>query len=366
MIKKEQERMLKKAEALQLLAGKDKSGKRLSLQQMMDVREAYAQRIAAPILQEVSTQASIMSIFTTFSVEPREQAEFQVELSTLPSTDKFTGAPTSVLLTYNHPGIGPTSGQVLGSKTFVVPTDFFEHESGFPRYAAERALFSFEEAHRRRMRNAVVKNVEDNGWTLIQNTISNVSFPATQSVEIAAGEPGAGTFSRQLFGKMLKLALDVGLATEGGYTPSIWVSNQSFEEMKNWDIATEFSTSEPAQISENLKAQLNNMEGLASVGSYGNIPIVALRRHATGDITANKDYAYLLLQSDIPNGLVLPIRQSALFNTQTGLEDMFPMEISNDPIATYQDNEIRQKARWQAGYACLDARVIYAGVIDRT
>jgi hypothetical protein len=67
-------------------------------------RSAYAQTIAAPILTEVNTQSSVMSIFSVVEVAPEEQAMFQVEPSILPSTNKFTGAPTTPLLVFNHPG----------------------------------------------------------------------------------------------------------------------------------------------------------------------------------------------------------------------------------------------------------------------
>lgn len=263
-------------------------------------------------------------------------------------------------------GQGPVNGQLLASKTLIVPTGFFETESGFPRHVAERALFNFEEAHRQRMANAVITDIEDRGWSLIQTTISHGSFPVAQTVEIAVGQPGAKSFSRQLFGKVMRLSLDIGIITMGEYTPTVWVSNQSFEEYLNWDIITQFDPSIPAQISEELKAQLNAISGVANVGSYRGVPIVALRDLATSDVVANKDYCYLTLKSNIPNGLVIPVRLSQQYNAITGLEEYFPMEMLSDPSSIYTDNEIRNKLRWQCGFACLDARTLYTCVIDRS
>lgn len=329
-------------------------------------RQAYAQSIAAPILREVRDQSSIMNIYSPVQLEPREQAEFQVEVSALPSTNKFTGAPTSPLLVYQHPGRGPTNGETLFSKTFVVPTGYFEHESGFPVLTAERAQFNFEEAHRRRLANAIINNIETQGWSLIQTTVADAAFPAAQSVEIAVGQPGSKSFSRQLFGKMLKLSLDLGIIQMGQYTATIWYSNQSHEDYTNWDISTQFDTSTPGQIAEDMKSQLSKIAAAANTAVYRGIPMTALRNLDTGDVVASKDYVYLILRSSIPDGLVLPVRLSREYNLQSGLEDYFPMQLMNDPYSVYTDNEIRTKVRWQCGYACVDARVIIIGVVDRS
>jgi hypothetical protein len=250
----------------------------------------------------------------------------------------------------------------------VLPTDDFEHESGFPVRTAERAQFAFEEAHRRRLKNAVIDNIETNGWSIIQTVVDDVAFPVTQSVEIAAGDPGSGSFSIQLLGKMLNQVLTVGLASDGtnDYTPIVFCSNDSFEEHFNWGIATQFDTSTPAQISEDLKSRLSQMSGVANVGSYRNIPIIGLRRLGTGDVDAGKDFVYLVLKSSLPNGLVLPVRLSRVTDRQTGMEELFPLEMSNSPTSVYDFNEVRTKVRWQAGYACLDARTLYVGIVDRT
>lgn len=351
-----------RAEAFRKLAGSNP----LRKDEDNRIRQAYAQSLNVPILREVKKQSSVMSIYTPIQVQPREQAEFQVEPSVLPSTNRFTGAPTDPLLVYEHPGRGPVNGQLLSSKTIIVPTGFFEHESGFPVHTAERALFNFEEAHRQRLANAVITDIENRGWALIQTVVAHTSFPAAQTVEIAAGQPGAKAFSRQLFGKIMRLALDIGIITQGEYTPTLWISNQSFEEYTNWDIATQFDPSMPAQVSEELKTQLNAISGVANVSTYRGIPIVALRDLATGDVAANKDYCYLTLKSNIPNGLVIPVRLSRDYNAVTGLEEYFPMQMLNDPSSVYDSNEIRTKLRWQCGFACLDARTLYTGVIDRS
>lgn len=329
-------------------------------------RQAYAQDIAAPILKEVAEQSSIMQFFSTFNVAPRENAMFQVEPQPFPSTNRYTGAVTDPLVVYNTPGVGPVNGQILQSKSIAVPTDFYEFESGYPAWAAERAQFDFETAHRRRIRNAILNDIETQGWNLVQTVASHASFPTTQTVELAAGQPGAKSFSRQLFGRVLRLALDIGVITEGGFVPMIFVSNESFEEYLNWDINTQFDPSMPAQISEELKAMLNNMAGVANVSSFRGVPIIALRRLATGDITAGKDYCYLTLKSPEPTGWVLPVRESTRYNFQTQMEDLFPLEMLNSETSVYENNMIVQKARWEAGYGCLDARVLYTGVIDRT
>lgn len=347
-----------RAEQYRKLALRNDEGKR--------AREAYAQTLGVPILQEVKAQSSIMSIFTPIELDPNERCEAQVELSTAPSTNRFTGAPTTPLLVYNSPGVGPTLAQVLQSKTIDIPTGPFDTASGYPVYAAERALFSFEEAHRRRLANAIKDNIEDNGWATIQAVVSNVAFPAAQTVEIAAGQPGVSYFSIQLFSKLVRLTLDVGLITEGNYTPTIWVSNQSFEDYLNWGINSQFDTSTPAQIPESLKDQLAQIAGVANVGVYRGIPIVSLRRLQTSDITASKDYCYLLLKSTIPNGYILPIRTIAEQSAVTGLEEYFPMRVLDNPTSVYERNEIEQKVRWDCGFACLDARTAYTGIVDRS
>lgn len=88
-----------RAEAFRRLSGNNP----LTVDSDNRVRQAYAQGLNVPILREVKKQSSIMSIFTPIQVQPREQAEFQVEPSTLPSTNKYTGAPTTPLLIYDHP-----------------------------------------------------------------------------------------------------------------------------------------------------------------------------------------------------------------------------------------------------------------------
>lgn len=227
---------------------------------------------------------------------------------------------------------------------------------GFPTSAAERALFSFEENHRRRLANAIKDNVESKGWSLVQAVAANGSFPAAQTVEIAAGNAGVGYFSIQLFNKILRLLLDIGVVEEGIFTPTLWVSNQSFEDYGNWGINTQFDNSTPAQIPESLKDQLSQIAGTVNVGGYRGVPIVSLRRLQTGDITASKDYCYLTLSSNEPSGFVLPIRSTAEQNVVSGLEEYFPMKVMNSSTSVYEHNEVRTKVRWECGYAAMDAR----------
>lgn len=329
-------------------------------------RQAYAQSTIAPILQRVRAQSSIMSIFTPVQLGPKEQATFQVEPAVLPSTNKYTGAPTDPLLIYDAPGRGPVNGQILYSKTFMVPTGFFEHESGYPVEVARRAQFDYEESHRIIMADAIKQHIEGRGWDVIKATAVHGSFPATQSVEIAVGNPGAKSFSIQLFGKIVKLLLDIGIVNQGIWTPTLWVSNQSFEDHVNWGVNTQFDTSEPAQIAESLKEQLSNIAGVANVSSFRGIPIVALRDLQTGDNVAGKDYCYMVLRCNLPIGLVLPVVMQEQESAITGLEEYFPMAMMANPFSVYANNEILFKVRWECGYTELDARNLTLGIVDRT
>lgn len=59
-----------KAEQYQKLALRTQDGERS--------RVAYAQSLSVPILREVSTQSSIMNIFTPVELAPAERAEFRI------------------------------------------------------------------------------------------------------------------------------------------------------------------------------------------------------------------------------------------------------------------------------------------------
>jgi len=319
-------------------------------------RRAYAQRMGEPILKNVAEQSSIQEIFIEDPIPVGVQALYQVDIDASPSTNKFTGA-ASQLTCYEHPGLGPVAQQFLESSELIVPPKEFEEEAGFNRTHALHARFSFKDRQQEKIKDGILGKIESTGWGVIQTVAGDSNFPSAQKVSIASGSAGTAKFSRQLFSEMIKATLDIGLIEKPEYKLYMYISTQSFKELCDWDIATEFDTSSRAELPETEKEDIAKIDARGYVAFYRGVRIKALRRLGTGDVVANHDYCYLMIKSTLPEFFARPT-----FPAPNGQR----IEMIDDPVAFYASNEIRTKARYSENYAVLDARGLCIGDIDRS
>lgn len=277
------------------------------------------------LIADVFSQSSIATFFKIDRIAPTEQAQYEAEFE--------TG------VTF-HPGIGPTSYERIKGM-FIVPTGYFEHESGFPLSKAD--VPGVQESHRRRIKNANLGYIEGCGWDIVSQVVSDRSFPVVNMLNL-----GEDSFTRQLMGRFLSIAVPYA---EKGYVAQVWCSNKSMNDFKNWDINTAFDMSSPLED----RAKLPFVES----GSFRGIPVTAIERLQVGTVFPHVDLIYMTLHKpDAENpdyGFVMPLRQAV-----EGVD----VELLDNPYASY-DCDVRTCSKFQAGFACINPELLYVGIINR-
>jgi len=341
-----------KAEAMRLLADLSEKG--------AEARQAFAQRMAEPILKAIQEQSSIQEIFVEDPIPAGEQAIYEVDLSLSPQGDPFSGGNPG-LVAYEQPGFGPVVRQFTKSTQIIIPPKFYEAEAEFDRTHALHARFSYADRQKALLKQAMLKQIEQSGWNVIQEFVSNSNFPSDQIIEISSGSDGYGRFSRQLFDEMVATALQIGLIENPEYKLYMYLSVQSFKEFTQWDIATTIYVNatdiRPTSLSELEKQQIAKIDPRGYVAEYRGVRIKALRRLQTGDVWDGYDAVYLFVVSPRPEFFARPV-----FPAPNGER----VEMIDDPIAPYRENKIRTKMRYSENYAILDARAVVVGRIARS
>lgn len=268
----------------------------------LNARRAYAASLSIPVRQSVKEQSSIRMIFAE---DPLPAGALPLYPVDMPDAEVWV-----------VPRIGGIPTRFVGGDEVLVQTFEVSGKYSFKMSYARDGRYNVTQRAKQKLSDAVVKQEEETGWTLIR-----ASVPAGHVITVSGTE---GTYlSKKLLNEMISFMED------HGYAPDLIVgSTKSVGEIRMWDNT---------QLDEVTRREIWQAKGLKAIWD---VAILGLRRLADNEV-------YLF---DTSRYGVLPVRQALI--------------TFEDPVAT-SNIKIGLIAYEEIGMGVLDAQAVVKGSITR-
>lgn len=328
----------------------------------------FCSALTTPILQEVRLRSVVRGLFAEERLGPGADASY-------PVADDFE-VPVYVL-----PGLGKLAQNMIegvGEEVYVPTFSIMASADWKVDYARDGRTDIAMRAARAVARD-LARYEEESGWRIL--TRAACSAFAGQGLlrprpapiyQVPTGSDGAGFFSKELLNLMI-----VGFARTGRTLTDLWVSPEDMADIREWgDLELD-------QTSRREVFQVGGMGSLWGV-TFHEIPHLGPRGKFNingnssdfgpfkGDGSENFfDYSITNPNVVDANGILSTAGECQVWGFDLSVNDSLVMPIRKDYEAVDDPTLLRsQKAGFfgheTLGFACLDARMLGIGVIDRS
>jgi hypothetical protein len=328
---------------------------------------AFAASSTKPILQKLEEQSYMRQLFTVERLGPGQQP-------TYPLPDEFE-SPVWIL-----PGMGYVAqdyiellAEEVSIRTFTVQAA----KDWLLKYAREGRVDVAVRAQQA-VAKALADYEEEAGWrTIIPAATSTfdgagVLAPRPAPIyEMPAGDPAAGYFSKELINRMI-----VGMKRLGRKINEIWLSPEDLADIREWtdvdvDPATRNRIFQAAGLGDIWGIQLREIEALGVRGQFNINDKDSEFGPFKGNQAQNKYNDYAITHGNLvdSNGNLTVAGETQIYGFDRS-DISLVMPIKQEYVA-HEDMTLLRKQKagffgWQEfGMACLDARFICVGIIDR-
>jgi hypothetical protein len=328
--------------------------------------QAFAASLTGPILKKLEEVSIMRQLFTVERLGPGAQASY-------PIAEDFD-SPVWVL-----PGLGYVAQDYiegLGEEVFVPTFTVSAAKDWKVSYARDGRIDIVVRAQKA-VAKALASYEEEAGWrVVVPASTSNfggagVLPPRPAPIyEMPAGDPGAGYLSKELINRMI-----VGMNRLGRRLDELWVSPEDIADIREWtdtdiDPTTRREVFMAGGMGSIWGVQLRVVESLGVRGKYNIHDKSSLYGPFKGD-SNNEFNDYTITHGnvlDIDGNLVTPGETQIYGFDRSDLSLVMPIR---KEFEAHDDPTLLRKQKqgffgWQEfGMACLDARFICMGVIDR-
>lgn len=327
----------------------------------------FCAAIKVPILQEVKYKSTVRELFAVEVLDPGSQAVY-------PVADDFE-LPVWVL-----PGLGYAAQNFIegvGEDVFV-PTFTIDTAAEWKLAYARESRVDIAARAVRKAAAAITEYEEESGWRVIVPA-ATTNFAATGLLkartapiyEVPAASNGAGYLSKELINRMI-----IGHQRVGRTLTDLWVSPEDAGDIREW---TE------TDIDPVTRREIFQASGMGSIWNIGLHVLPHLGgpgKFNINDSTSSyglfKDTAgaygdYTLDNANVvdANGEVTTAGETQIWGFDMTANDSLVMPVKQE-FQTFEDPTLHRRQKqgfygWEeVGFACLDARMLGIGVIDRS
>ncbi len=327
----------------------------------------FAAALTTPILQEVRLQSTVRNLFAEEKLAPGAQAVY-------PVADDFE-VPVWVL-----PGLGYAAQNFIEGvgEDVYVPTFTIDSAVQWKLTYARDGRVDIAARAARNMARDIANYEEESGWrVLIPAGTTNFSgqglLPARSApiYEVASATPGAGYLSKELINKMM-----VGMVRTDRQLTDLWVSPEDAADIREWtdtdiDPVTRREIFTAAGMGRIWNVQLTELKHLGAVGKFNiNSSTSSYGIFKASGGGAFNDYTLTNPNTVDANGQVTSVGETQVWGFDLSVNDSLVMPIRQE-FQVFEDPTLHRKQQqgvygWEEiGFACLDARMLSLGVIDR-
>ena len=328
---------------------------------------AFAQTSTKPILQKLEQQSYMRQLFTVERLGPGQQP-------TYPLPDEFE-SPVWIL-----PGMGYIAQDYIELISEEVMLRTFTVQAAkdwLLKYAREGRVDVAVRAQQA-VADALADYEEEAGWRTIMPAATSsfdgagVLSPRPAPIyEMPAGDPASGYFSKELINRMI-----VGMKRLGRKLGELWVSPEDLADIREWtdidvDPATRNRIFQAAGLGDLWGIQLREVEAIGVRGQFNINDQDSEWGPFKGAVGTNKFNDYQITHGNLVdiNGNLTVAGETQIFGfDRTDISLVMPIK---QEFVAHEDMTLLRKQKegffgWEEfGMACLDARFIAVGIIDR-
>ena len=328
----------------------------------------FCAAIKTPILQEVKYLSVARQLFAIEVLEPGSQA-------TYPVADDFE-CPVWVL-----PGLGYVAQNFIEGvgEDVIVPTFNVDTAAEWKLQYAIESRVDIAARAARKMAQAIAEYEEESAWRVLAPA-ATTDFAATGLLkarsapvyEVAAAGSGAGYLSKELVNKMI-----IGFQRTGRTLTDLWVAPEDAGDIREWtetdvDPVTRREIFQAAGMGSIWNVNFHVLPHLGQQGKFN----INDSTSSYGLFLADGGDDYNDYHLDNPgivnsNGVVTTAGETQIWGFDMTANDSLVMPIKAE-FQVFEDPTFHRKQKagvygWETiGMACLDARMLALGVIDRT
>lgn len=327
----------------------------------------FCAAIKTPILQEIKYRSTARELFAVEVLDPGAQAVY-------PVADDFE-LPVWVL-----PGMGYAAQNFIEGvgEDVYVPTFTIDTAAEWKLSYARESRVDIAARAIKKAAGAMAEYEEECAWRVIVPA-GTTNFAATGLLkargapiyEVGAAKSGAGYLSKELINKMI-----IGFQRVGRTLTDLWVSPEDYGDMREWtetdiDPVTRREVFQAGGMGSIWNINIHVLPHLGGPGKF-NI------NDSTSSYGLFKDTAgsygdYTLDNANVvdANGVVTTAGETQIWGFDMTANDSLVMPIKEE-FKTFEDPTLHRRQKqgfygWESiGFACLDARMLSIGVIDRS
>jgi hypothetical protein len=328
---------------------------------------AFAASATKPILQKLEQISYMRQLFRVERLGPGQQPVY-------PLPDEFE-SPIWIL-----PAIGRIAEDTLEFMADEVTIRTFTVQAAknwLLRYAREGRVDVAVRAQQEIAR-ALAAYEEEAGWRVVVPAATSafdgagVLAPRPAPIyEMPTGDPASGYFSKELINRMI-----IGMKRLGRKLTELWVSPEDIADIREWgdtdiDPMTRNTIFQAAGLGSIWGIQLREVDILGVRGQYNINDKDSEFGPFKGSSDLNKFNDYAITHGNLvdSNGNLQTAGETQIYGFDTS-DISLVMPIKEEYVAT-EDSTLHRRQQagiygWQTfGMACLDARFICVGIIDR-
>jgi hypothetical protein len=328
----------------------------------------FAASLTIPILQKIDLESIMRTLFSVEKLGPGAQAMY-------PVAEDFE-IPVWVL-----PGLGYVAQNFIegiGEEVYV-PTFTIAASADWKITYARDSRIDIPQKAAARVAKDLANYEEECGWRVIMPAATSSfsgkgllgSRPAP-IYEIAPASTGAGYLSKELINKMI-----VGFKRIGRTLTDLYVSPEDAADIREWtdtdiDPVTRREIFQASGMGSIWGVTLHEVHHLGATGLYN----INGNTSSYGKFIANSSEIYNSYTLDNPNvtasdGTITTLGETQILAFDSSVNDSLVMPIRKEYEA-YDDPTLLRRQKqgffgWaDLGFACLDARMLGMGIIDRS
>jgi hypothetical protein len=328
---------------------------------------AFAQTSTKPILQKLEQISYMRQLFRVENLGPGQQP-------TYPLPDEFE-SPVWIL-----PGMGYIAQdyiELLADEVSIRTFNVQAAKDWLLKYAREGRVDVAVRAQQA-VAKALADYEEEAGWrTIIPAATSTfdgagVLAPRPAPIyEMPAGDPASGYFSKELVNRMI-----VGMKRLGRTINELWLAPEDIADIREWtdtdvDPVTRNRIFQAAGLGDLWGIQLREIEALGVRGLFNINDRTSEFGPFKGNLGSNKFNDYSITHGNIvdSNGNLTTAGETQIYGfDRSDISLVMPIK---QTFEAHEDMSLLRKQKagffgWmEFGMACLDARFICVGIIDR-
>ncbi len=330
-----------------------------------------AAAITIPILQKVELESIMRQLFVTEVLEPGAQAEY-------PIADDLYETPIWMLPTLGYMAQNFIEGY---GESVVVPTfEYMASADWAIKYAQVGRINVLQKAINK-VSKEIIQFEEDSGWNVITPAVTS-AWPGKGLVgprpapiyELDPTDTGAGYLSKYLINKMI-----VGMQRTNQTLTDLLVSPEDAADIREWtdtdiDPITRREIFQAAGMGRIWNITLHVVPHLGATGLYNINGYGSDYGKFVCDTPANNFNNYHLDNPNIvdANGVVTQVGETQIYGFDLTGENYSLVMPIKEQYRAIEDPTLARKRKqgffghFEAGFACLDSRMLCMGVIDRT